>query len=157
MAGPSTMDAATWGMIHSTAWPHTYAAELALATFHDTFGLSWITAIPVTVLVMRTALAPFLIMSQVTAHKMSKAAPQIQDAQKTMMMAIERGVPIKEAQVHHPLLSRPCNPQAELPHKHTSHLLMQHQAIAFSLPLQSSLKGTHLPCAAACTLDRALL
>lgn len=99
------MDAATWGMIHSTAWPHTYAAELALATFHDTFGLSWITAIPVTVLVMRTALSPFLIMSQVTAHKMSKAAPQIQDAQKTMMMAIERGVPIKEAQVHHLLLS----------------------------------------------------
>lgn len=99
MAGPATMDAATWGMIHSTAWPHTYAAEMALATFHDTFGLSWMVAIPVTVAVMRTSLAPFLIMSQATAHKMSKASPKIQDAQRDMMMAMERGVPIKEAQV----------------------------------------------------------
>lgn len=99
MAGPSTMDAATWGMIHSTAWPHTYAAEVALAAFHDSLGFSWMVAIPSTVVVMRTAMAPFLIMSQSTAHKMGKAAPRLQDAQRDMMMAIERGVPFKAAQV----------------------------------------------------------
>eukprot|EP00892_Ulva_mutabilis_P009690 jgi/Ulvmu1/7093/UM033_0154.1 len=98
MAGPATMDAATWGMIHSTAWPHTYAAELALATVHDSLGMSWIAAIPATVVLMRTAMAPFFILSQATAFKMSKAAPMVQDAQRQMMLSIERGVPFKEAQ-----------------------------------------------------------
>lgn len=99
MAGPANMDAATWAMIHQDAWLHTYTAELALATFHDTFGLSWMVAIPATVFVMRTAMAPFLIMSQINAHKMSKAAPAVQDAQRQHMISLERGVPLKEAQV----------------------------------------------------------
>lgn len=100
MAGPATMDASTWQAIYqATNWPHIWVAESLLSSAHDALGVSWMVALPLTVMVMRTVMAPMHIIAMREGHKMAKAAPLIQDAQKNMMLSMERGSSVQEAQV----------------------------------------------------------
>jgi membrane protein insertase Oxa1/YidC/SpoIIIJ len=100
VAGPGQMDVKTWEMIYQgTSMPNVYLAESLLAMTHEMSGLSWLAAIPVTVIIMRSCTAPLHIMQQVNGHRMAVAAPKMQDAQRDMMLATERGVSIADAQV----------------------------------------------------------
>lgn len=100
LAGPVSMDAATWASIYAeTNLPNIWVAESLLAATHDTLGLSWMVALPMTVVIMRTAMSPLHVIALREGHKMAKANPLMQDAQKAMMLAMERGASSKEAQV----------------------------------------------------------
>jgi hypothetical protein len=99
LAGPATMDAATWPMVHAGTWYHTYAAELLLQQVHDLTGLSWIAVIPLTVIITRTALLPMFIQMQVTQHFMATCKPKLDMLQKQMMTSMEKGVSSADAVV----------------------------------------------------------
>ena len=100
MAGPSNMDSATWAAIYSeTNWPNIWVAESMLASAHDALGVSWMVALPATVALMRTVMSPMHIIALREGHKMAKANPLIQDAQKAMMLSMERGASTADAQV----------------------------------------------------------
>lgn len=103
MAGPASMDAASWAAIYSeTNWPHIWVAESMLASAHDMLGVSWVVALPVTVALMRTAMSPMHVIALKEGHKMAKASPLVQDAQKAMMLSMERGGSTADAQVGRP-------------------------------------------------------
>jgi membrane protein insertase Oxa1/YidC/SpoIIIJ len=115
MAGPISMDTTAWAAIYSeTNWPNIWVAESLLASTHDTLGLSWMVALPMTVVLMRTAMAPLHILAMREGHKMAKASPLIQDAQKAMMLSMERGASVQDAQASSPIqiCGRSCCPEA---------------------------------------------
>ena len=99
LAGPDSMDAATWAMIHSGVWLHTWAAQGLLQSVHDATHMPWLLVIPMSVAVTRSALLPVLVYTQRVTHAMGEAKPKMDAAQLKFRAEMERGVPMQEAQV----------------------------------------------------------
>ena len=99
IAGPATMDAATWPTIHAGSWLNSYGVELLLQNIHDVSGLTWIAVIPLTTCVVRVFMLPLFIRLQRSMHKMAVMKPDMEALQVRLQKDQQRGMKQAEAVV----------------------------------------------------------